>query len=82
LLADPAEAVPRTLSAKPVLVTFPYARQRFPARSVLPRMRQAFSDARLVELPRARHFFVEAAPEEVAAAVIDCFGSPSQTKSG
>jgi haloalkane dehalogenase len=79
-LAHLEEAVPRTLGGKRVLITFPMRDSAFPARQVLPRMRAAFSDARVVELPHARHFFVEDAPDEVAAAVLDRFGSSNATR--
>jgi haloalkane dehalogenase len=74
-LDDLSEAVPHTLGFKRALITFPMRDSAFPARSVLPRMRQAFSDVRVVELPSARHFFVEDAPQEVAAAIVERFES-------
>lgn len=74
-LAELAAAVPRELGAKPALVTFPLRDVAFPARTVLPRMRAAFSDIEVVELPEAKHFFVEDAPGEVAAAVARRFGA-------
>jgi haloalkane dehalogenase len=40
----------------------------------LPRMRAAFSDHVLVELPRAKHFIQEDAPGEIAAAIAERFG--------
>ena len=69
-----AEAVPRELGAKRVLITFPMRDVAFRADRVLPRMREAFSDARVVELPQAKHYFVEDAPDEVAEAIADRFG--------
>jgi haloalkane dehalogenase len=69
-----AQAVPRELGAKRVLITFPMRDVAFRADRVLPRMREAFSDARVVELPRAKHYFVEDAPDEVAEAIADRFG--------
>jgi pimeloyl-ACP methyl ester carboxylesterase len=36
-------------------------------------MRHTFSDAKLTELPHAKHFFLEDAPREVAAATIERF---------
>lgn len=74
-LADLAEAVPRELGAKRALVTFPLRDVAFPAKSVLPRMRAAFSDLEVVELPGAKHFFVEDEPGEVAAAIARRFGA-------
>ena len=40
----------------------------------LPRMRAAFPDHVLVELPDAKHFIQEDAPDEIAAAIIERFG--------
>lgn len=73
-LADLAAAVPRALGDKRVLVTFPLRDVAFPAKTVLPRMRAAFSDLEIVELPRARHFFAEDAPDAVAEAIGRRFG--------
>jgi haloalkane dehalogenase len=72
-LRELSAAVPRELGAKRVLVTFPMRDVAFRAGDVLPRMRAAFSDAEIVELPRAKHYFVEDAPDEVAAAVVRRF---------
>jgi haloalkane dehalogenase len=74
LLAQLAEAVPRELGAKRVLVTFPMRDVAFRPDDVLPRMRQAFSDAEILELPQAKHYFVEDAPDEVAEAIARRFG--------
>lgn len=73
-LADLASRVPRALGDKRVLVTFPMRDVAFPAATVLPRMRTAFADLEIVELPHAKHFFVEDAPGEVAAAIGRRFG--------
>ena len=43
--------------------------------AVLPRMLSAFSDALVVKLENAGHFFVEDAPDEVAAAIASRFES-------
>jgi haloalkane dehalogenase len=40
----------------------------------LPRMRAAFPDHVLVELPGASHFIQEDAPGEIAAAIVERFG--------
>jgi haloalkane dehalogenase len=77
LLARLEEAVPRELGRKQALITFPMKDVAFRPRDVLPRMRRAFPEARVVELPEAKHYFVEDAPDEVAAAVADEFGPPS-----
>ena len=73
-LAELVTAVPRELGTKPTLVTFPLRDVAFPAKTVLPRMRATFSDLEVVELPRAKHFFVEDAPSEVADAIARRFG--------
>jgi haloalkane dehalogenase len=41
---------------------------------MIPRMRATFPDHVLVELPEARHFIQEDAPEQIATAIIDRFG--------
>jgi len=73
-LAELAESVPRRLGHKRVLVTFPMRDVAFKAGDVLPRMREAFSDIEIVELPDAKHYFVEDAPDEVAQAIAARFG--------
>ena len=39
-------------------------------KTVMPRMREAFPNAEIVELPRAKHYFVEDAPQEVSDAIL------------
>jgi haloalkane dehalogenase len=73
-LAQLAESVPRQLAAKRVLITFPMRDSAFPAATVLPRLRGTFTDAHLVELPEAKHFFVEDAPQAVVGAISERFG--------
>lgn len=68
-------AVPELLGDRRALVTFPMRDAAFPARTVLPRLRAAFADVEVVELPGAKHFVFEDAPDEVAAAVRARFGS-------
>jgi haloalkane dehalogenase len=68
-LAELADAVPRELGAKRVLITFPMRDAASPAKSVLPRLCAAFSDVEVVQLPAAKHFFAEDSPHEVALAV-------------
>jgi len=69
-LAELAETVPQRLGDKPVLITFPMRDRAFPAKTVMPRMREAFPNAEIVELPRAKHYFVEDAPQEVSDAIL------------
>ena len=45
----------------------------FAHKHVLPKMRAAFKDVSVVDLPRAKHFFLEDASAEVSAAVLDRF---------
>jgi haloalkane dehalogenase len=73
-LAELERAVPRRLGDKPALITFPMRDVAFPAADVLPRLRGAFADAQVVELPNAKHFFAEDAPAEVATAIARRFG--------
>lgn len=73
-LRDLEHAVPRELGLKRVLITWPMRDVAFPAKTVLPRLRAAFSDARVVELPEARHYFQEDAPDDVVRAIADRFG--------
>jgi haloalkane dehalogenase len=74
LLARLEDDVPAKLGTKPALLTYPMKDQAFPAKSTIPRMRAAFGDVQVVELPDAGHYFVEDAPDEVAAAVAARFG--------
>jgi haloalkane dehalogenase len=41
---------------------------------MLPRVRRTFADNVVVELPRARHYIQEDAPEEIADAIAKRFG--------
>lgn len=52
---------------------FPMRDRAFPATTVLPRMREAFPDAQVTELPHAKHFVLEDTPREVAAAIAERF---------
>ena len=45
-----------------------------PRPPTLPRMRAAFPDHVVVELPNAKHFIQEDAPEQIAMAIIERFG--------
>jgi len=73
-LAELAVAVPRELGDKRVLVTFPMRDVAFRAGEVLPRMREAFSDLEILELPRAKHYYLEDTSSEVAGAISRRFG--------
>lgn len=73
-LAQLERDVADKLAGKPTLITFPMRDRAFPASSVLPRMRRTFANAQVIELPKAKHFFVEDAPQEVADAINARFG--------
>jgi haloalkane dehalogenase len=73
LLSELAESVPRQLGDKRVLISYPMRDFAFPHKHVLPKMRAAFKDVSVVDLPRAKHFFLEDASAEVSAAILDRF---------
>ncbi len=72
-LEELSRAVPAQLGGKKTLVTWPRRDTAFPAKRTLPRVCAAFRDVRVVELPRAKHYFQEDAPGEVAAAITERF---------
>ena len=74
LLERLAREVPAKLGAKPALLVWGMRDFAFRPGPSLPRMRAAFPDHVLVELPEAKHFIQEDAPDEVAAAIIARFG--------
>ncbi|OBH23305.1 haloalkane dehalogenase [Mycobacterium sp. E342] len=74
LLARLAREVPAKLGAKPALFVWGMKDFAFRPGPTLPRMRATFPDHVLVELPNAKHFIQEDAPEQIAAAIIDRFG--------
>ncbi|WP_322860345.1 haloalkane dehalogenase [Mycobacterium europaeum] len=74
LLARLAREVPARLGAKPALFVWGMKDFAFRPGPTLPRMRAAFPDHVVVELPNAKHFIQEDAPEQIAAAIIERFG--------
>jgi haloalkane dehalogenase len=66
--------VPAKLGAKPALLVWGMKDIAFRPRVLLPRMRAAFSDHTLVELPNAKHYIQEDAPAEIADAIAERFG--------
>jgi haloalkane dehalogenase len=74
LLERLAADVPAKLGAKPALFVWGMKDFAFKPGPSLPRMRAAFPDHVLVELPDAKHFIQEDAPDEIAAAIIERFG--------
>jgi haloalkane dehalogenase len=69
-----ARDVPATLGAKPALVVWGMRDVAFRPGPSIPRMRATFSDLEVIELPTAKHFIQEDAPERIAQAIIDRFG--------
>lgn len=74
LLARLAREVPAKLRAKPALLVWGMKDFAFRPGPTIPRMRATFPDHVLVELPKAKHFIQEDAPDQIAAAIIDRFG--------
>jgi haloalkane dehalogenase len=66
--------VPAKLGSKPALFVWGMKDFAFRPGPTLPRMRKAFPDHILVELPKANHFIQEDAPGPIAEAIIDRFG--------
>jgi pimeloyl-ACP methyl ester carboxylesterase len=59
-----ARAFSRVMSSAPMQrITYPMRDFAFPHKQVLPKMRAAFKDVSVVDLPRAKHFFLEDAPQ-------------------
>lgn len=65
--------VPAKLGSKPALFVWGMKDFAFRPGPTLPRMREAFRDHVLVELPEANHFIQEDAPGKIAEAIIDRF---------
>ncbi|SPM26909.1 haloalkane dehalogenase [Mycobacterium terramassiliense] len=74
LLARLAREVPAKLGAKPALFVWGMKDFAFRPGPTLPRMRTAFPDHVVVELPDAKHFIQEDAPDRISAAIIERFG--------
>lgn len=73
LLSELASEVPWRLGEKPALALLPGRDLAFPARRLTLRFRAAFRDLQLVDLPHARHFIAEDAPDRIAAMVVERF---------
>ncbi len=69
-----AREVPAKLGAKPALLIWGMKDFAFRPGPSIPPMLAAFPDHVLVELPTAKHFIQEDAPDEIAAAIIERFG--------
>jgi haloalkane dehalogenase len=74
LLARLAQEVPTRLGSKPALLVWGMKDIAFRPGPSIPRMRATFPDHVLVELPTAKHFIQEDAPDRIAAAIVDRFG--------
>jgi haloalkane dehalogenase len=74
LLERLGRQVPEKLGAKPALFVWGMKDFAFKPGPSLPRMRATFPDHVVVELPTAKHFIQEDAPEVIAAAIIERFG--------
>jgi haloalkane dehalogenase len=74
LLERLARDVPAKLGSKPALLVWGMKDFAFRPGPNLPRMRSAFPDHVLVELPNAGHYIQEDAPQQIAEAIVDRFG--------
>ena len=74
LLQRLAREVPDKLGSKPALLVWGMKDVAFRPGPTLPRMRAAFRDHVLVELPDAKHYIQEDAPERITEAILDRFG--------
>jgi haloalkane dehalogenase len=74
LLARLAREVPAKLGGKPALLVWGMKDVAFRPGPMLPRIRAAFHDHVLVELPNAKHFIQEDAPDRIAQAITERFG--------
>lgn len=73
LLERLAREVPARLGDKPALLVWGMRDMVFRPKACVPRMRAAFPDLEVVELPHARHFVQEHAPHVIAAAIAKRF---------
>ena len=74
LLQRLANGVPALLGSKPALLVWGMKDFAFRPAGFLPRMKATFLDNLTVELPHARHYIQEDAPEEIAQAISHRFG--------
>jgi haloalkane dehalogenase len=68
-----ARDVPATLGSKPALLVWGMKDPAFRPGPNIPRMREAFRDNVLVELPNAKHFIQEDEPARIADAIVERF---------
>jgi haloalkane dehalogenase len=74
LLERLARDVPARLGAKRALFIWGMRDRGFRPKAMLPRMRRTFDDHVVVELPGAKHYIQEDAPQEIADAIARRFG--------
>jgi haloalkane dehalogenase len=74
LLERLSREVPARLGTKPALLVWGMKDLAFRPKVFLPRMRSIFADHVVVELPAAKHYIQEDAPDEVAEAIAKRFG--------
>jgi haloalkane dehalogenase len=74
LLERLAREVPDRLGAKPTLLVWGMKDLAFRPGPNIPRMRAAFTDHELVELPQAKHYIQEDAPGRITQAIRNRFG--------
>ncbi|WP_072689856.1 haloalkane dehalogenase [Rhodococcus marinonascens] len=66
--------VPTLLGTKPALIVWGMKDFAFKPKHMIPRVQAAFPDHVLVELPDAKHFSQEDAPDRIADAIVQRFG--------
>jgi len=74
LLQRLARDVPAKLGSKPTLLVWGMKDFAFRPEPNIPRMRATFPDHVLVELPEAKHYIQEDAPEPISQAIVERFG--------
>src|SRR5262249_26145406 len=74
LLQRLAQDVPAALGAKPALLVWGMKDFAFRPKQILPRMQATFASNVTVELPHAKHYIQEDAPDEIAQAITKRFG--------
>jgi haloalkane dehalogenase len=73
LLERLSRQVPERLGDKPAVFPWGMRDLGFRPQGFLPRLRATFSDHTVVELPDARHYIQEDAPDEIARAITERF---------
>ncbi|MEU8034795.1 haloalkane dehalogenase [Streptomyces sp. NPDC049099] len=73
LLERLAQDVPALLGDKPTLVVWGMRDLVFRPQACIPRIRASFTDLDVVELPHARHFIQEDAPDQITSAIANRF---------